>query len=147
MNQPFTEDDFAAIPMAYGSVRNEVVRVVTRIANEKAKQIQEETLNPVTERYQLLLCAMHDIRDWKPGRWLGWETIRKIRAYAESIILDIRLGPSKNGRSPLLKAIEPCLDWMEHALVEMECREDEDCDHCVGQQFLEQARKVLWGRW
>ena len=35
------------------------------------------------------------------------------------------------------------MEWMEANVPEMECRNDEDCDHCEGTRVLEFLRKAL----
>ena len=37
-------------------------------------------------------------------------------------------------------AADKLADWIEANLPDMECRSDEDCDHCVGLQILKEYR-------
>ena len=37
--------------------------------------------------------------------------------------------------------VDPLVDWAKTNIPEMECRKDDDCDHCVGMQILASIKK------
>lgn len=43
-------------------------------------------------------------------------------------------------------ALEVAADWMKVQIEEMDCRGDEDCDHCEGIQSLDQIERILDGK-
>ena len=44
-----------------------------------------------------------------------------------------------NAAESLIQSFNRMRDWMQANVPEMECRGDEDCDHCLGLQILQSA--------
>lgn len=68
---------------------------------------------------------------------------------SETSLKALALNPNQyqervKARDRVIEAARACNQWIEHSALEnMECREDEDCDHCLGIQFLSDAKSAL----
>lgn len=59
------------------------------------------------------------------------EAMEKYPDQAISVLWDL---------SSMKSEADKLADWMQANIAEMECREDNDCDHCLGLEFLKEYR-------